>query len=96
MKVGFVGLGIMGSAMAQNLQKAGYDLVVYNRTREKADDLVARGAQFADSPAEVGDMVDMLCTMLAAPEAVYETALGSHGFLDSLKENSLWVDCSTV
>jgi 3-hydroxyisobutyrate dehydrogenase-like beta-hydroxyacid dehydrogenase len=96
MKVGFIGLGIMGSPMAQNLQKAGYDLVVYNRTPEKADDLVARGAQFADSPAEVGDRVDMLFTMLAAPKAVYETALGSHGFLDSLKENSLWVDCSTV
>jgi glyoxylate/succinic semialdehyde reductase len=79
MKVGFIGLGIMGSAMAQNLQKAGYDLVVYNRTPEKAHDLVARGAELADSPAEAGDKVDVLFTMLAAPEAVHETALGSHG-----------------
>jgi len=51
MKIGFVGLGIMGSRMAANLQKRGHSLVVFNRTREKADPLVAEGARWADSLA---------------------------------------------
>lgn len=96
MKIGFIGLGIMGSRMARNLQKDGQELVVYNRTREKAADLVANGAALADSPAVVGEQVDLLFTMLAHPQAVEETALGEDGFLDSLDGGALWVDCSTV
>ncbi|MBE7556534.1 MAG: NAD(P)-dependent oxidoreductase [Anaerolineales bacterium] len=96
MKIGFIGLGIMGSRMAANLQKNGHELVVHNRTRAKADELVAKGAVWADSAAAVAQQVETLLTMLSAPDAVAEAALGQAGFLAHLKPGSLWIDCSTV
>jgi glyoxylate/succinic semialdehyde reductase len=96
MRIGFIGLGIMGSRMAANLIKAGHELVVYNRTPNKAEPLVALGAQLAGSPEEVGQACRLLFTMLATPEAVEEIANGPQGFLKALPGNSLWVDCSTV
>jgi len=96
MKVGFIGLGIMGSRMAANLQKNGYDLVVFNRTRAKARPLLDKGAIFAESPAKLAEEVDVLFTMLAHPAAVEEAALGANGFLNHLRPNTLWVDCSSV
>jgi 3-hydroxyisobutyrate dehydrogenase-like beta-hydroxyacid dehydrogenase len=96
MKIGSIGLGIMGSRMAANLQKAGHSLVVYNRTREKAEQLMARGAAWAGSPAKLAAQVEIIFTMLAHPEAVKEAALGEDGFLSSLAPGRLWVDCSTV
>src|SRR3954470_13178615 len=96
MKIGFIGLGIMGSRMAANLQNYGYDLVVFNRTRAKAQQLIAAGASFAESPALLAAEVDVVFTMLAHPEAVQEAALGANGFLSHLRRNALWVDCSSV
>jgi len=95
-KIGFIGLGIMGSRMAVNLQKAGYDLAVFNRTPEKAETLLKNGATWCDTPAQLAEDIDVLFTMLAHPEAVSRTALGENGHLDSLKPNTVWVDCSTV
>jgi 3-hydroxyisobutyrate dehydrogenase/glyoxylate/succinic semialdehyde reductase len=97
MKIGFIGLGIMGSRMAANLQKKGHELVVYNRTKQKADALIAAGAVWAATPAEVAKQSDDIITMLSKPDAVAESALiGKYGFLDRLANNSLWIDCSTV
>ncbi len=97
MKIGFVGLGIMGSRMAANLQKKGHELVVYNRTRQKADALVANGALWAPTPADLAKQVTVLITMLSKPDAVAEAALlGKYGFLNHLGDNALWIDCSTV
>ncbi len=97
MKIGFIGLGIMGSRMAANLQKKGHELVVYNRTKQKAGPLIAAGAVWAPTPADVAKQVAVLITMLAKPDAVAETALiGKYGFLNHLASNSLWIDCSTV
>ncbi len=96
MKVGFIGTGIMGSRMAHNLIKNNYKLIVHNRTREKADPLIKAGAEWADSPLDVGAEADILFTMLSNPQAVYEVSLGEEGFLSSMKNNALWVDCSTV
>jgi 3-hydroxyisobutyrate dehydrogenase/glyoxylate/succinic semialdehyde reductase len=96
MKIGFIGLGIMGSRMAANLQKHGYPLVVFNRTGSKAESLLANGAEWAASPAAVAGQVEVLFTMLAHPEAVKEAALGKDGFLAHLAPDALWVDCSTV
>jgi 3-hydroxyisobutyrate dehydrogenase/glyoxylate/succinic semialdehyde reductase len=97
MKIGFIGLGIMGSRMAANLQKKrGYSLVVFNRTRGKAQPLLDQGATFADSPPKLAEQVDVLFTMLAHPDAVEQAALGANGFLSYLKSNALWVDCSSV
>jgi 3-hydroxyisobutyrate dehydrogenase-like beta-hydroxyacid dehydrogenase len=96
MKIGFIGLGIMGSRMAANLQKHGSSLVVFNRTRAKAEPLLGPCGTFSDSPAKVADQVDILFTMLANPEAVEEAALRANGFLNYLRPNALWVDCSSV
>lgn len=96
MTVGFVGLGIMGSRMAANLQRQGHKLVVFNRSPEKAVSLLRDGATWADTPASLAGRVDILFTMLAHPQAVAETALGVSGFLDHLRPGVLWVDCSTV
>jgi 3-hydroxyisobutyrate dehydrogenase-like beta-hydroxyacid dehydrogenase len=96
MKIGFIGLGIMGSRMAANLQKHGYSLVVFNRTRSKADPLLGPCGTFSDSPAKLADQVDILFTMLAHPGVVEEAALSAKGFLNGLRANALWVDCSST
>src|SRR5437016_1401352 len=96
MKIGFIGLGIMGSRMAANLQKNGYSLAVFNRTRAKAEPLLGPCGTFSDSPAKLAEQVDVLFTMLANPDAVEQAALGTNGFLDHLRSNALWVDCSSV
>ena len=96
MKVGFIGLGTMGSRMAANLQKSGHEIVVFNRTREVAASLVSLGATWAETPGAVGEQAEVLFTMLAHPAAVRETALGKNGFLVRLRPQTLWVDCSTV
>src|SRR6266849_6720858 len=96
MKIGFIGLGIMGSRMAGNLQKHGYALVVFNRTRAKAQPLLGACGTFSDSPAKLAEQVDVLYTMLAHPDAVEQAALRANGFLNHLRPNALWVDCSSV
>jgi 3-hydroxyisobutyrate dehydrogenase-like beta-hydroxyacid dehydrogenase len=96
MKIGFIGLGIMGSRMAANLQKQGCSLVLFNRTRAKAEALLGPCGTFADSPAKLAQQVDVLFTMLADPGAVEQAALGDNGFLDQLPPDALWVDCSSV
>lgn len=96
MKVGFIGLGIMGSRMAANVQKQGVELVVHNRTAEKAAPLLEKGARWAETPATLAEQVDILFTVLAHPEAVSEMAVGIEGFLSHLRSGALWVDCSTV
>lgn len=96
MKIGFIGLGLMGSRMANNLLDAGYEMVVYNRTKEKTKNFSKKNTKIANTPAETANLSDIIFTMLSTPEAVRETALGVNGFLSALKENSIWVDCSTV
>ena len=96
MQVGFIGLGIMGSRMAANLQKAGHAIVIYNRTKEKAEPLIENGAQWCDTPAHLAAKVDILFTMLAHPEAIGQVTFGDDGYIENLKPNAIWVDCSTV
>jgi 3-hydroxyisobutyrate dehydrogenase-like beta-hydroxyacid dehydrogenase len=96
MKIGFIGLGIMGSRMAANLQKQGYSLMLFNRTPAKAEPLVGPCGTLSDSPAKLAEQVDIVFTMLADTSAVEEAALGDNGFLDHLPSNALWVDCSSV
>ena len=95
-RVGFIGLGAMGSRMAANLQKSGSRLTVFNRTRDKAESLLGGGATWGDTPAAVAEQAEVLFTMLAHPAAVEEAALGQNGFLYRLQPHALWVDCSTV
>ena len=95
MKIGFVGLGIMGSRMASNLLDGGTDLIIHNRSKGKAGELLEKGAIWADGLAAMKE-VDIIFSMLAHPQAVIDMATGADGFLNHLKPNSLWVDCSTV
>jgi 3-hydroxyisobutyrate dehydrogenase-like beta-hydroxyacid dehydrogenase len=95
MKVGFIGLGHMGAAMARNLIKAGHEVTVYNRTPEKASALAAAGARVAPTVSEAcqGDAV---MTMLANDEAVESLVLGREGVLASLRPGALHISSSTI
>ncbi|RYM00484.1 NAD(P)-dependent oxidoreductase [Sporolactobacillus sp. THM7-7] len=94
--IGFIGIGIMGSRMAGRLLAAGKSLVIYNRTKAKAEPLVEKGARWADSPREVGEQADVVFTMLANPKAVDAVAYGDDGLLNGLKAGKLWIDSSTI
>ena len=96
LNVGFIGLGIMGSRMAANLQAHGYPLFVFNRTRAAADALVRGGATWRGSPARVATGIDVLITMLPHPEAVTAAGFGPDGFLSALSGGSIWINCGTV
>jgi 3-hydroxyisobutyrate dehydrogenase/glyoxylate/succinic semialdehyde reductase len=96
MKIGFIGMGTMGSRMAANLLKHGHSLVVHNRTRAKAQSLLAKGAKWAESPGALAQQVDTIFTMLAHPNAVEEAVIGRDGFFRQLRLGQMWVDCSTV
>jgi 2-hydroxy-3-oxopropionate reductase len=92
--VGFIGLGIMGKPMAENLIEAGYDLVAYNRTREKAEEL--DGATVADTPREVAEQSNIIITMLPDSPQVEEVLVGEDGVLEGVEDGDLIVDMSTI
>ena len=95
MKVGFIGLGHMGTGMAANLLKAGHEVTVYNRTRTRAEPLAAQGAKIASAPSEAcgGDAV---ITMLANDEAVESVVFGDQGILASLAKSAIHISSSTI
>ena len=95
-KVGFIGLGIMGGPMARNLIEAGYELVLYNRTREKAEELAGDGATVAGSPREVAEQSDIIITMLPDSPQVEEVLAGEGGVFEGVREGALVVDMSTI
>jgi 2-hydroxy-3-oxopropionate reductase len=94
-KVGFVGLGIMGTSMARSLIEDGHELVIHNRTRAKAEKLAKLGAEVATSPREVAGRSDVIITMLPGPPEVEEVLAGENGLLEGVREGSLIVDMST-
>ncbi len=96
MRVGFVGLGSMGSAMAANLLAAGHDLVVWNRTSGRADALVAAGARAAASPAEVAAASEVTFICVSDTPDVEAVVLGEGGIAAGVAPGSLVVDCSTI
>lgn len=95
MEVGFIGLGHMGQAMARNLLKAGHRLIVYNRTRAKAEALASDGAKVARNPAETCG-VDALITMLTGDEAVEAVMFGEGGALSALAPRTVHISMSTI
>ncbi|QIN77925.1 2-hydroxy-3-oxopropionate reductase [Rubrobacter marinus] len=95
-KIGFIGLGIMGAPMAKNLMAAGHELVLHNRTREKAEELAGEGATAAGSPREVAEGSDVVITMLPDSPDVEEVVAGEGGVLEGIGEGSLVVDMSTI
>lgn len=96
MKIAFLGLGIMGSRMAERLIRAGFELTVWNRTPGKTEGLKKWGAKEAASPKEAAAGVDVAITMLADPASVEQVALRKDGLLEGLKKGSLYIDMTTV
>jgi 2-hydroxy-3-oxopropionate reductase len=94
--VGFIGLGIMGRPMARNLLKAGYPLVVHNRSRAPVDELVSTGARAAGSPREVAGQCEILITMLPNSPDVEAVALGPDGIIDGAPPGLIYADMSTI
>ncbi len=95
-KIGFIGLGIMGGPMAGNLREADYEVVVYNRTEEKADDFVKDGGEKASSPREAAEKSDVVITMLPDSPQVEEMVLGEDGVAEGVSEGKLYVDMSSI
>jgi 3-hydroxyisobutyrate dehydrogenase len=95
-KVGFVGLGTMGAAMAANLARAGFPLTVWNRTPGRAGPLLALGAVEASSPREVARASDVVVTCVTDSPQVAEVLFGSDGLVEGLAPGSLFIDCSTI
>jgi len=96
MEVGFIGLGRMGEPMARRILEAGFPLVVHARRRERADGLLAVGARWAASPAELGAQVDVALTMVRDADAVAAVTLGSQGLYARARSGMVHVDCTTV
>ena len=94
--VGLIGLGLMGKPMGRNLLKAGFPLVVWNRTNAKAEDLVREGAKLAANPREVAAQVDVLITIVSDPPALEEVLWGKDGALAALRTGSTLIDSSTI
>ncbi|HEY8884710.1 MAG TPA: NAD(P)-binding domain-containing protein, partial [Chloroflexota bacterium] len=94
--IGFIGLGIMGKPMARNLLKAGYPLVVHNRSQAAVDELVAAGATAATSPREVAARSDVVITMLPDSPDVQAVVLGPNGILAGARSGSVLIDMSTI
>src|ERR1700690_3021912 len=95
-KVGYIGLGLMGKSIARNILKAGFPLIVHNRSHASVDELVAEGAQATGSPAEVAAQVDVVFTNLPDSPDVEKVALGEKGIIEGAHKGLLFVDNSTI
>jgi 2-hydroxy-3-oxopropionate reductase len=96
MRVGYIGLGLMGKSIAANILKAGFPLVVHNRSRPAVDELVAAGAQPADSAAAAAAQTDVIFTNLPDSPDVEDVVLGPKGILEGAHEGLIFVDNSTI
>lgn len=96
MKIGYIGLGLMGKSMARNLLKAGFPLVVHNRSLAAVEELVKEGAQAASSPAAVAAQVDVIFTNLPDTPDVEQVALGKQGIIEGAHRGLVYVDNSTI
>jgi 2-hydroxy-3-oxopropionate reductase len=96
MKVGFIGLGIMGKPMSKNLLKAGYDLVVCDIVKPPVDELVAAGAKAAATPKQVAAQTELIITMLPNSPHVRQAVLGQDGVIEGIKPGAIVVDMSSI
>lgn len=93
--VGFAGLGVMGRSMAGHILDAGYDLLVYNRTKEKAKNLIERGAVWKDDPRSLAEGSDVVITMVGYPADVEQVYLGKGGLLEGARPGAVLIDMTT-
>ena len=96
MKVGFIGVGVMGAPMALNILKGGHELTVYDRSQEAVDNLVKAGAKAAANAREVGAASDIVVTMLPEPQHVEQAVLGKDGVAEGLRAGGIVIDMSTI
>lgn len=94
-KLGWIGTGVMGASLARHLMEAGFQLTLFSRTKEKAADLLAQGAGWAESPLEVARASDVVFTMVGFPHDVREVILGEEGVLAGAQRGNLIVDLTT-
>lgn len=95
-RIGWIGLGKMGMPMAKNLIRAGYPLVVYNRTREKTGELVELGAQVADTPKNLASDASVIISMVLDDPAMEAVSTGPEGAFEGAKSGTIYVEMSTV
>lgn len=96
LKVGYIGLGLMGKSIAMNILKAGFEVTVHNRSREKVKEMIELGAKEAFTPIEVAKSVDIIFTNLPDSHDVEDVALGKNGIIESEKEGLIFIDNSTI
>lgn len=94
-RIGWIGTGVMGRSMCEHLVDAGYECTVFNRTKPKADDLLAKGAQWADTPRAVADQADVVFSIVGTPADVRHVILGAEGALAGCSEGAVLVDMTT-
>ncbi|NNV05171.1 NAD(P)-dependent oxidoreductase [Geobacillus sp. C56-T2] len=93
--IGFIGLGVMGKSMARHLLKAGYPLLVYTRTKEKANDLLAEGAAWKETVADLAREADVVMTMVGYPRDVEQVYFGEGGILENARPGTYVIDMTT-
>jgi len=96
LKVGYIGLGLMGKSIARNILKAGFPIVIHNRSRAAVDELVAEGATAASSPSEVASQADVVFTNLPDSPDVEKVVLGEKGIIAGAHHGLVYVDNSTI
>ncbi|ESL09430.1 2-hydroxy-3-oxopropionate reductase [Trypanosoma rangeli SC58] len=96
LKVGYIGLGLMGRSMAANILKAGFPLTVFNRTSSRMEELVRQGAQAAASPADLASKVDIVITNVSDSPDVYELVFGTAGIYSGVHPGAILIDNSTI
>lgn len=96
MKIGYIGLGIMGKSMARNILKAGFEMIVHNRSQGAVQELVSEGARAANSPTQVAEQVDVVITNLPDSPDVEKVALGPGGVIESARPGLIFIDHSTI
>jgi 3-hydroxyisobutyrate dehydrogenase len=95
MRIGFIGLGMMGSHMVANLQKAGHDLVIFDVRRQAGEPALKRGARWAETPADAARQSEIVMTSLPGPKEVEQVALGDNGVIHGAQPGTFYVDVST-
>lgn len=95
-KIGWIGLGNMGNPMSQNLLKAGHEVTVWNRTKSKADEVLAAGAKWANSPKEIAEACDFIFTMVSDGPTLQSVTLSDNGVVAGLSPHKIVIDMSTV
>lgn len=94
-KIGFIGTGVMGKSMVENLVKSGYPVSIYTRTKLKAEELIAEGAAWVNTIKELASTVDILITMVGYPSDVEEVYFGENGILENAKKDAVVIDMTT-